>query len=163
MAKYLVDTNVWLRFASPDSAQHDTAKLAVAELIFRRDEIYIAPQVIAEFWVTATRPATVNGLGWSLEIAELEVTKLLVRFPVLRETPELFPEWHMLVVQHRVLGKQAHDARLVAIMNTNGLTHVLTFNVNNFRAYGVAVVSPDDVVAARPAPRKSMRTRIHRN
>ena len=46
------------------------------------------------------------------------------------------------------MGKQAHDARLVAIMNTNGLTHVLTFNVNNFRAYDVTVVSPDEVVAS---------------
>jgi predicted nucleic acid-binding protein len=148
MTKYLVDTNVCLRIATPDSAQHDSGKLAVAKLISRGDEIYVAPQVIAEFWVTATRPKTVNGLGWPPETAELEVARVLDRYPVLSETTQLFPEWHRLVIRHRVIGKQAHDTRLVAIMNTNGLTHILTFNVNNFRAYNVTVVSPDDVLAS---------------
>jgi predicted nucleic acid-binding protein len=146
MTKYLVDTNVCLRIATPESMQHDSAKLAVATLISRRDEVYIAPQVITEFWGVATRPTTVNGLGWPVETAELEVTRLLARYPVLAETRQLFPEWHRLVVQHRVMGKQAHDARLVAIMHDNGVTHILTFNVNNFRAYDVTVVSPDEVV-----------------
>ncbi len=147
MTKYLVNTNVCLRIATPDSVQHDAAKLAVRTLIIRGDEIYIAPQVIAEFWVVATRPVDVNGLGWSVETTEIEVARLLNRFRLLPESRQLFPEWHRLVVQNRVAGKQAHDTRLVAIMNTNGLTHVLTFNVNNFRAHGVTVVSPDDVVA----------------
>ena len=82
------------------------------------------------------------------KLLSIEVVRLLKQFPVLPETPQLFPEWHRLVVQYRVMGKQAHDARLVAIMNINGLTHLLTFNVNNFRAYDVTVVSPDDVVAS---------------
>ena len=64
MARYLVDTNVLLRAAEPDSAQHFAATEAVRRL------------------------------------------------------------------------------------NTSGVTHLLTFNVNNFRAYNVTVVSPDDVVAS---------------
>jgi predicted nucleic acid-binding protein len=148
MAKYVVDTNVLLRSAEPHSAQHSLAVAAVAKLNSQDHEIYLAPQVISEFWVVATRPANVNGLGWGIETAEAAINKLLKEFPVLPETPQLFSEWHRLVVQYRVVGKQAHDARLVAIMNTNGLTHVLTFNVNNFRAYDITVVSPDDVLAS---------------
>ncbi len=30
---------------------------------------------------------------------------------------------------------QVHDARLVAVMNVFGLTHLLTFNVTDFKRY----------------------------
>ena len=121
---------------------------AIAKLISQGHEIYLAPQVIAEFWVVATRPTNVNGLGWPFEIVELAIARLLKEFPVLPETRQLFTEWHRIVVQYRVIGKQAHDARLVAIMNTNGLRHLLTFNVRNFGAYDLTVVSPDEVLAS---------------
>ncbi len=147
MAKYLVDTNVLVRVADLDSAQNFAAGEAVAKLLSQNHEVCLAPQVISEFWVVASRPANVNGLGWSFEAVASEVARLLNEFPVLPETPQLFSEWHQLVLQYRVLGKQAHDARLVAIMNDNGVTHVLTFNVKNFRAYNLTVVSPDEIVA----------------
>jgi predicted nucleic acid-binding protein len=131
MARYLVDTNVLLRVAEPHSVQHLAAVEAVAKLISQKHELCLAPQGLAEFWVAATRPADVNGLGWSFEAVELEVARLLE-----------------LVVQHRVVGKQGHDARLAAIMNINGLAHILTFNANNFRAYDLTVVSPDEVVGS---------------
>ncbi len=147
MATNLVDTNVLLRAAEPDSAQHAAAVQAVAKLISQNQGICLAPQVISESWVVATRPTDVNGLGWSLETVEQVTVGLLKEFPILPETPQLFSEWHRLVVQYRVVGKQAHDARLVAIMNDNGVTDVLTFNVKNFRAYNLTVVSPDEIVA----------------
>jgi len=143
----LVDTNVLLRVADPASAQHSLTTGAIAKLLSRRDRLYLAPQILTEFWVVASRPRSVNGLGWAVDAVELEVAKLLSNFPLLSETHQLFTEWHRLVVQHRVIGKQAHDSRLVAIMNLHGLTHVLTFNASNFRAYPVTVVTPDDVLA----------------
>jgi predicted nucleic acid-binding protein len=153
MTKYLVDTNILLRVAEPHSRQHPSAEAAVAKLLLDEHRLFLAPQGVAEFWVAASRPADVNGLGWSFEAVDIEVARLLKQFPLLRETPQLFAEWRRLVVQNRVIGKQAHDARLAAIMHTNRLTHILTFNVNNFRAYGVTVVSPDDVLASiDPAP-----------
>jgi predicted nucleic acid-binding protein len=148
MARYLVDTNVLLRAADPHSVQYLVAVAAISKLTSQSDRIWLAPQVISEFWVVATRPANVNGFGWSFETVDAAVTRLLNEFPVLPETPNLFAEWHRLVVQYRVMGKQAHDARLIAIMKNNGVTHILTFNVNNFGAFDITVVSPDDVVAS---------------
>jgi hypothetical protein len=44
------------------------------------------------------------------------------------------------------LGKNAHDARLVAAMRVHGLTHLLTFNAQDFRRYpGINVVTPGDL------------------
>jgi len=49
-----------------------------------------------------------------------------------------------------VVGKQVHDARLVAVCHVHAVTHLLTFNVAHFRrltAFGpaVAVVDPATV------------------
>ena len=46
-----------------------------------------------------------------------------------------------------VLGKNGHDARFVAAMVTYGLTHLLTFNTQDFRQYAaITAVSPADVL-----------------
>ena len=54
--------------------------------------------------------------------------------------------WRRRTLRHRVIGKQAHDTRLAALTNLVGISHLLTFNVNNFRAYDLTVASPDDLV-----------------
>ena len=44
---------------------------------------------------------------------------------------------------HGVSGKKAHDARLVATMTVNGITHILTFNADDFTRYaGITVLHP---------------------
>jgi len=51
------------------------------------------------------------------------------------------------VVHHRVAGKQAHDARLVAAMLVHGVTHLLTFNTNDFKRFSeIMVVNPQNVI-----------------
>ena len=85
--KYLADTNIVLRIADTGSAQHLIAAQAVARLLANNDEICLAPQVISEFWVVASRPTSVNGLGWSVNAVEQTVVKLLKEFLVLTETP----------------------------------------------------------------------------
>jgi hypothetical protein len=49
-----------------------------------------------------------------------------------------------------VVGKQVHDARLVAVCHVHAVTHVLTFNVAHFARLagfgpGVVVVDPASV------------------
>jgi len=68
------------------------------------------------------------------------------RFPLLSETPDIFPEWKALVSALGVIGKQVHDARLVAVCHVHAVTHVLTFNVSHFvrlAGFGSGVVAVD--------------------
>jgi predicted nucleic acid-binding protein len=52
------------------------------------------------------------------------------------------------VIQYRVSGKPAHDARLVAAMQVHGLTSILTFDRTGFSRYaGIKVVHPADAAA----------------
>jgi hypothetical protein len=93
----------------------------------------------------ATRPVEVNGYGWSAKVAEARIAELLSEFPLLPETPAVFFEWLRLVGRYGILGKQVHDARLVALLNVHGLPNLLTFNVGDFQPYGIVVVSPEQV------------------
>jgi len=93
----------------------------------------------------ATRPIQVNGYGWPAKDAEAKVAELLRQFPLLPETAAVFPEWLRLVSQHGILGKQVHDARLVALLNMHGVPRLLTFNVEDFQRYGTLAVPPEQV------------------
>jgi predicted nucleic acid-binding protein len=51
-----------------------------------------------------------------------------------------------LVIQQRVSGKPAHDARLVAAMQVHGITSILTFDKSDFSRYpGIEVIHPADI------------------
>ena len=45
---------------------------------------------------------------------------------------DVYAEWERLAIEHEVIGKKAHDARIVAAMNVYGITSILTFNVDDF-------------------------------
>ncbi|MDJ1185628.1 hypothetical protein PMH09_20810 [Roseofilum sp. BLCC_M143] len=79
MTDYLLDTNVVLRFCNVDDRQHDLATAAVGLLLKQGHECFLTAQVLIEFWVVATRPVTVNGLGWSPETTGHFIDELLHR------------------------------------------------------------------------------------
>ena len=110
----------------------------------------LVPQVIYEFWVAATRPLDVNGLGVAAAQAELMMKELLQDFVLLRDERGIFGNWQTLVVDYAILGKRAHDARLVAAMQKHGISNVLTFNVADFARFsGIHVFTPSDVMSGR--------------
>jgi len=42
-----------------------------------------------------------------------------------------------------VKGKQVHDAKLAALMNSNGITHIMTLNGGDFTRYpGLVIIDP---------------------
>jgi hypothetical protein len=86
-------------------------------------------------------------------VAEIvtEIASLKQLFTLFQDTPALLPEWERLVTQYQVVGKNAHDARLVAAMDVHGIASLLTFNVQDFQRYQRIVVrSPQQIVAAMP-------------
>lgn len=87
MPRYLVDTNVLLRGAVKTSAHNPVASGAIATLLAEGDELFLAPQVLVEFWSVATRPVEVNGFGWSVDEVCGAIDGLLDQFPLLQETP----------------------------------------------------------------------------
>ena len=45
-----------------------------------------------------------------------------------------------------MIGRRVHDTRLVAVMKVHKVTHLLTFNTEDFKRYdGITIVDPKDV------------------
>jgi predicted nucleic acid-binding protein len=143
----LIDTSTLLRTLQPSHPQRETARNAIKVLTARGRELHLVPQTLFELWVVATRPAEQNGLGLSIAEAASELTRLKSMFPFLPDTPAIYPVWENLVIDYQVIGKPAHDARLVAAIHVHGLTGILTFDKTGFSRYaGLEVVNPNDVV-----------------
>ena len=123
---------------------------AVAELHRRGEMLTITAQNLIEFRNFATRPTALNGLGLTSAAAATIATAFETAFPLLEETPAVYPAWRAVVDGLGITGKQVHDARLVAVCHVNGVTHLLTFNTAHFTRLataspGVVVIDPATV------------------
>jgi predicted nucleic acid-binding protein len=140
----LADTNILLRLIERRHPQHSTAAEALEILRTRGHRLAIVPQIVYEYWVVASRPLEVNGLGMSAREAKSELDGLWPSFKLLRDERTIFESWQQLVLDHEVTGKRAHDARLVAAMLRHGISHLLTFNARDFAHYSeIAVIEPE--------------------
>jgi predicted nucleic acid-binding protein len=147
---YLLDTNILVRLANAADAQFPVASSAVLELHRRGEILNLTPQVLIEFRGTVTRPFASNGLGLSAAVAEAMTKDLEETFPLLEDDSKIYPAWTSLVAALGIIGKQVHDARLVAVCHANAVTHLLTFNVAHFTRMatfgpGIVVVDPASV------------------
>lgn len=146
MAKYLLDTNIILRFCNPSDVQHTLVTDAIIGLLAKGDECYLAPQVLIEMWVVATRPTDVNGLGWTPTYTRQVIDDLLERFPLAEELPQLFQIWLDLVTDYNVKGKRTHDMRIVALLRAAQIDYILTLNSGDFSDIAHTVTAhPQDV------------------
>ena len=109
-------------------------------------KLHIVAQNPIELWTVAIRPFGENGLGMTAAEAASELERIKGMFLFLPETPAIYLAWEALVIQNQVMGKPAHDARLVAAMRVYGLTAILTFDRTGFSRYpGIEVIHPEQV------------------
>jgi predicted nucleic acid-binding protein len=141
-----VDTNILLRSVQPAHPMHVAAVRALELLMKREEPLFIAVQNVAEFWNAATRPAAVNGLGFTIEEAQVELVRIEAFFQILSENADSYTIWKSLLVERRVSGVQVHDARLAAVMKAHGIARIVTFNVSDFDRFpDIEAVHPDQI------------------
>jgi predicted nucleic acid-binding protein len=102
----------------------------------------LAPQSLFEAWVVLTRPAAVNGYGFSTAEAYSQIDAARSLFQVFPDPPNLLDEWLDLCRSHEVSGKNAHDARLAAYARLNNIKTLITLNPRDFARYGLTVIVP---------------------
>src|SRR3954471_7023883 len=98
----LVDTNILLRRTQPSHAHWLLAVESVARLLAAGESVCFTPQIVAEFWLVATRPAANNGLGLSTSQASVEVASFEALLDLLPDSPAVYPEWRRLVARYDV-------------------------------------------------------------
>ena len=132
---------------SSSDPQHQTVRRVIHLLIGSQERIAIVPQNLYEFWAVATRkpgppPIGQNGLGMTAHRASLWLQYFQRRFTLLHDQENLIALWRELVRTYEVLGAKAHNARLVAAMQSYGITRLMTFNVAHFRTFTIALIDP---------------------
>ncbi len=145
---YLVDTNVLLRIIDSNNPRYQIAQDAVHKLKAKGHQLQTTPQNFIEFWNVSTRPIDKNGLGHKPSDTNRILQHLELLFPLLQDAPDIYPEWKQLVVSYNVSGVQVFDARLVAVMISHNVKHILTFNTSDFTRYvteGIVAVDPETV------------------
>ena len=143
---YLMDTNILLGAAHRVDARYSIVQEAVHKLWANEHELRTTSQNFAEFWNVSTRPTDRNGFGQKPVEANNLLRDLELLFPLLPDSPTVYPVWRRLVVKYEVSGVQVHDARLVAAMIAHNVTHILTFNIRDFERY-----KSERIVAVNPA------------
>jgi predicted nucleic acid-binding protein len=117
MGRWLIDTNILLRLQEEES-----------------DEAALAEEALVR-------------LGWNPEDTGNRVDEICNTFELLGDNEYIFPRWLSLVSKYGRQGKQVHDARLVAVMLTYGVSNILTYNFADFKGYKeITAVSPADIV-----------------
>jgi predicted nucleic acid-binding protein len=152
--RFLLDSGILLRLVDEHDLQHDLVETAIGTLGNRGEELYITTQNIAEFWNVATRPVANNGLGLPpAAVAKSFDVTIEPSCAVLAELGTLHVEFRRLLTKYSVVGKQVHDARLVAMMLIWQIDTILTLNERNFLRYlpeGIAVISPASLISPSP-------------
>jgi len=145
---YAIDTNILARSIEESHPMHQIASEAVATLVSSDKVVCVLPQILYEFWVIATRPREQNGLGMSAAEAQSQCAEFERIFTMMPDVPSIYAEWKSLVSQHEVIGKKAHDARIVAAMKVHNVSHLLTFNSDDFKRFRgiITVTEPTDLV-----------------
>ena len=132
MRRFFVDTNILIYLADPPAPKHWASRSMLDQLVLSGMIPVFSPQIAYEFWTVATRPVTVNGLGWGAERARKTIEHYRIEFETLHDTPTVFDLWLDLVTTHNLKGKRIHDAHILATMQAHRVTQILTFNASDF-------------------------------
>jgi predicted nucleic acid-binding protein len=145
-----LDTNLLTRLTRSHDPQSGVARTAIQSLMARGERLIVVPQNLYEFWAVATRPPGPppggrNGLGMTAVQAGQWLRFFRRRFTLLPDREELSGLWQELVEKHVVTGFRSHDIRLVAAMQSYGITRLLTLNSADFRGLAIVILDPATV------------------
>jgi predicted nucleic acid-binding protein len=149
---YLCDTGILLRLVDNADSQHATVTAAVRKLIAKQQHLVMTLQNVSEFSNVLTRPLANNGLALSpndaINLLEREIEPLC---EVIADQKSAYPHLKRLITNYNVVGKQVHDARLVAMMLAWQIDNILTLNSRDFQRYepeGIKIVTPAELIAS---------------
>lgn len=128
-----IDTNILVYASVKESPFHEQALTALETAYNTERPLWISRQIIREFLVIMTRPQAFETL--SKETVLQQANDFCHRFNVADDTSNVTKELLSLLKQFPGGGKQVHDMNIVAAMLANGITHLLTHNVKDFKRF----------------------------
>lgn len=128
----VVDTNVLLAATDRSRQHHEVATRFVNEDARR---LAVCPQIVREYLAVSSRPVEVNGLGLSAKDAVANVDQFLQGMEVLTEGAATTLSLMELIVAGPTVGKQVHDANVVAVALAHRAAAIVTDNTRHFSRF----------------------------
>lgn len=139
----LVDTNILLTATDSSRPGFKEARELFTRAPASGVHLCVSGQIIREYLVVATRPATVNGLGLSPSDAKYNIQALQRRLVFLEEDERVSSELLSLVQKHELSGKRIHDANIVALMHKEDISLLISCNPEDFSPFSeIEVMRP---------------------
>jgi predicted nucleic acid-binding protein len=140
--RLFVDTNILAYISLVNSPFHLAAQNKLNDFLQQGFELWISRQIIREYLVVMSRALAEQG---AFDAAQLvaDTEKLTAQFSIADDTDLVSTQLFQLIVKYKVQGKPVHDCNIVAAMQVNGISHLLTNNEADFKRYdeGITVVS----------------------
>lgn len=140
----MVDTNVLLAATDRSRDHHDAATRFLNEDVRR---LAVSPQIVREYLAVTSRPVDVNGLGLSGEDAVANVEQFLEGMEVLTEGSATTLSLMELIVAGPAVGKQVHDANVVAVALAHRAAAIVTDNTRHFARFA-RLISVEEIGGA---------------
>ncbi len=125
-----VDTNILIYANVATAPLHDAALKTLQEVYQAGRPLWISRQVLREFIAARTRPQTFAQPSTPDVVIE-RVRYFEDRFEVADDTSAVTEQLLQLLTNHKLGGKQVHDANIVATMKAYGISTLLTHNGKN--------------------------------
>jgi predicted nucleic acid-binding protein len=133
--RVMLDTNVLLAATDEGRPEHRDALSVLNDWAAADAGLCVSGQVLREYLTVATRPADSNGLGLKLPDAVANVRAIRERTTLLAEDSRVADRLLGLLADVECLGKQVHDANLVATMLVHGIGTIVTANLADFARF----------------------------
>lgn len=132
IARVVIDTNVLLAATDRSRASH-----AAATGFLNEDErrLALTPQVVREYLAVATRPVSMNGFGLASTEAAANIQQCLEDMELLAEDLVATQLLLRLVAEGPAVGKQVHDANIVAVALAHQASAIVTDNTRHFARF----------------------------
>jgi predicted nucleic acid-binding protein len=133
--RIFLDTNVLLSVTDQSREHHQASIHFLDDCRSQGVRLFLSGQVMREYLVVATRPVESNGLGLAPAKASHNLETFMEVARLLPENGETAKQLRTLVSTHALVGKRIHDAGIVATMRSHGLSHLKTWNPDDFARF----------------------------
>ena len=133
--EWFVDTNVLVYATNARSPWQRDAEALLSLARQRGIEIVISTQIVREYLAITTRPDAGRVDKSAVRDALDNVRTFQSNLRVIQDDPAISARLLELIEDYEVVGKQVHDANIVACMLIHGVRSLLTFNAQDFTRF----------------------------
>lgn len=137
----IVDTNILVSSTVSGHPKHEEARGWLTALRLQGVILCVTTQILREYLVVLTQ-ASLFERTFTVDEVLTELEALLTSLHVVGEPKEASDLLRDLVRRYEVRGKQIHDANIVAVMLSHGVSRLATYNRVDFERFHEIMLEP---------------------